>query len=312
MANNKKITTKIFIERGNDVHNKLYSYHNTIFVNWNTHVIITCKKHGDFSQLPNSHLHGSGCKKCANELTGNRCRRTKENFIKEGNNIHNCFYTYNNFIYIGCFISGTITCPNHGDFSQTPDAHLNQKQGCPKCGLTKRGSTQRTTYDKFVIDSNVIHNNKYTYADFIYINNHTKGLITCKKHKNFSQAPSAHIKNKQGCPECAFVKRTGLNYKEYKNTLSEREKYYRIVLSITKKQSIKFLLNFEKRGSSGVNGAYHLDHKYSISEGFKNNIPPEVVGNIANLEFIPWRENSLKYKKCSIDIKELYSKTNNI
>ena len=56
---------------------------------------------------------------------------------------------------------------------------------------------------------------------------------------------------------------------------------------------------------SGVNGAYHLDHKFSIIEGFKNNIKPEIIGSINNLEFIPWEENLLKRAKCSITKEQL-------
>jgi hypothetical protein len=77
------------------------------------------------------------------------------------------------------------------------------------------------------------------------------------------------------------------------------------VYSITKQQSIHLLDNYEKRNNSGIEGAYHLDHKYSIIEGFRNNIKPEIIGNIKNLEFIPWEENIKKRTKCSITIEEL-------
>ena len=65
------------------------------------------------------------------------------------------------------------------------------------------------------------------------------------------------------------------------------------------------MLNYDKRGVSGVEGNYHLDHKYSILEGYKNNISPEVIGNIKNLKFIPWEENIKKRTKNSITINEL-------
>jgi hypothetical protein len=40
-------------------------------------------------------------------------------------------------------------------------------------------------------------------------------------------------------------------------------------------------------------------------EGFNNNVPAEIIGNIKNLEFIPWEENIKKRTKCSITINEL-------
>jgi len=48
-----------------------------------------------------------------------------------------------------------------------------------------------------------------------------------------------------------------------------------------------------------------LDHKYSKLQGFKDNVNPEIIGNINNLEFIPWKDNISKKDKCSITINEL-------
>ncbi len=92
---------------------------------------------------------------------------------------------------------------------------------------------------------------------------------------------------------------------EYLRRLPELKKYRRSVLKITGKQPINTLINFDKRGVSGTSGAYHLDHKFSILEGFKHNISPEVIGGIANLEFIPWEENIKKRTRCSINLSKL-------
>ena len=56
----------------------------------------------------------------------------------------------------------------------------------------------------------------------------------------------------------------------------------------------------------GIN--YHLDHKYSISEGFKNNILPSIVGGKENLRIISSYENMSKGSKCSIKLSELIIK----
>ena len=66
------------------------------------------------------------------------------------------------------------------------------------------------------------------------------------------------------------------------------------------KDDIKKLDNFEKRGHANK-GMYHLDHKFSIIEGFKQNIPPYIIGHINNLEMITGRNNLVKNRKCSID-----------
>jgi transposase len=94
-------------------------------------------------------------------------------------------------------------------------------------------------------------------------------------------------------------------YDEYLKCIDNYYKYELEVIKITRQQPIYNLPNYEKRGKSGLDGAYHLDHKFSIIEGFKQNIEPKIIGNIKNLEFIPWEENLKKRAKCSITIKEL-------
>lgn len=56
----------------------------------------------------------------------------------------------------------------------------------------------------------------------------------------------------------------------------------------------------------------HLDHIYSISEGFKNNIPAEVIGHWTNLRLIPKIENSSKGAKCHKTIEELFEDYNRV
>jgi hypothetical protein len=66
------------------------------------------------------------------------------------------------------------------------------------------------------------------------------------------------------------------------------------------------------RGHASNKTAYSLDHRFSCHEGFKNNIPPEIIGNIANLEYIPNIQNSSKKTACSLTKEELYERFNNL
>jgi len=85
------------------------------------------------------------------------------------------------------------------------------------------------------------------------------------------------------------------------NTLKKYEIYRRQVLVETN-ESLKnnTLKDIEKRGN-----AFHLDHKFSIIEGFKQNIEPSIIGHIKNLQIIPSNENIKKSRTCSISLKEL-------
>ena len=55
--------------------------------------------------------------------------------------------------------------------------------------------------EKFLAKAKETHNGKYTYSNFVYVNNKTKGYITCPIHGDFLQTPKNHI-NGQGCPIC--------------------------------------------------------------------------------------------------------------
>jgi hypothetical protein len=80
-----------------------------------------------------------------------------------------------------------------------------------------------------------------------------------------------------------------------------REKVENITTQNWKKHHNRINPNNLPRGQE-----YELDHKFSKTEGFLNNVPPEVIGHYANLELIPKHKNRSKRTKCSITLTELY------
>ena len=60
----------------------------------------------------------------------------------------------------------------------------------------------RKTKEEFVNNARSIHGNKYSYDNFVYINNKTKGMITCPIHGDFPMRPDKHLWQKRGCPKC--------------------------------------------------------------------------------------------------------------
>ena len=53
-------------------------------------------------------------------------------FIENAKKIHGNKYDYSKTIYIGAKEKIEILCPIHGEFWQTPDAHVHGS-GCQKC-----------------------------------------------------------------------------------------------------------------------------------------------------------------------------------
>jgi len=61
--------------------------------------------------------------------------------------------------------------------------------------------------------------------------------------------------------------------------------------------------NFE-RVTNGKSG-YQLDHKYSILEGFLNDVEAEKISHHCNLQMLEWEVNRTKSKRCDIELQEL-------
>ena len=199
----KKLTQEEFLERAKEVHCDTYRYDKTVVKGSKIPVTITCPIHGDFEQRPGDHLRGCGCPLCGIEKSRKAKRNTTEEFIEKAKKVHGNKYDYSKVEYIDKLTPVIIICPIHGEFTQTPDTHLNGS-GCQKCGVEKSKQTatsQKLTTEKFIEKSRKIHGDKYDYSKVEYINSHTPVKIICKIHGEFEQSPTNHLCGK-GCPIC--------------------------------------------------------------------------------------------------------------
>ena len=128
-----KLNKDVFIENSNKKHNGKYDYSKVKYINNRTKVCIICPEHGEFWQTPSNHMYGYGCAKCANSLNAENHTSNTDIFIEKAKLIHLNKYDYSKVKYINNRTKVCIICPEHGEFWQTPDAHLSNK-GCPKCG----------------------------------------------------------------------------------------------------------------------------------------------------------------------------------
>lgn len=135
--NMSKLTTEVFIAKAKAVHGDRYDYSKVNYVNSKTKVCIICKEHGEFWQIANTHLLGSGCPICV----GRKKMRT-EDFIKRAQLIHGDKYDYSRVEYRGNTKKVCIICREHGFFFQNAGSHL-KGIGCPKCGIIKSSSQQK-------------------------------------------------------------------------------------------------------------------------------------------------------------------------
>lgn len=122
----RKLTTKEFITKAKQVHEDKYDYSKSVYTKSTIKLIIVCKVHGDFPQLPTDHTRGCGCPKC-----GKRFHHTTNDFIEKARLIHGDNFDYSKTDYVKNNIKTIMTCKIHGDLSQTPETHL--VTGCSKC-----------------------------------------------------------------------------------------------------------------------------------------------------------------------------------
>lgn len=197
-----KYTKETFIAKVSQIHDNKYDYSKSNYVNNKTKITIICPKHGEFIMTPQKHLSGQGCRKCGYLKKSKEQTSSKEIFVKKASEIHNNKYDYSKSEYVNNHTKICIICPEHGEFWQTPNSHLNGR-GCKKCGINQRVSKQRSTTEEFIEKAREIHCDKYDYSMVDYINNVTKISIICPKHGKFMQAPTHHLQG-EGCPKCKY------------------------------------------------------------------------------------------------------------
>ena len=184
----------------NNVHEYKYNYNYVVYKNMKTKINIECRIHGIFKQTPDSHKKGNGCPKCGAKQMRELKRDNIKIFIEKANAVHKNLYDYSKSLYVASSVKLTITCPLHGDFDITPNAHL-RGSGCNKCGILRSSKKQRMSKQEFIDRANKKHNNFYSYELVDYKNVDTKVKINCPAHGVFTQTPYVHFRSK--CPHCA-------------------------------------------------------------------------------------------------------------
>lgn len=192
---------------------------------------------------------------------------------------------------------------NVSNISKHPSIKEKKKQTClknhgveiPVHSEEIKNRMKETTFSKYGTEyasqSNLFKNRMKTNLLEKYGVDHVSKLGTTKRK----------VKNTN------VLKGTWLNYSQ----LSDFQYYKRLVWSETHKHK-KSLLNFELRGKlSNSKESYHIDHKYSILEGFKNGILPTIIGNKKNLCMIPGLLNIQKGSKCSETLESILPETYN-
>jgi Zn finger protein HypA/HybF involved in hydrogenase expression len=211
-----------FVKEARKKHGNKYEYGRVNYVSSQTKVEIYCKKCKKyFWQEPSNHLQGHGCSTCGIKKQAESKIKTFN--IERAKKVHGPKYDYSKFVYKGANTKGTIICPDHVPFEQTPDNHLHG-HGCNRCSVEKRAKLKiATATEKFIKQVQELHKFKYDYSRFIYKKTGIKSTIICPIHGPFEQIPSSHLKG-YGCPICAIGKKAELKVLIASSKFLERAK----------------------------------------------------------------------------------------
>ena len=114
---------------------------------------IRCIEHDEYFDVSSARGHKKGigvyCPKCKEQRELERLEAKRQEYIELFNKKHNGKYgDYSDFVYLGCQKNSTFTCPDHGQFKQTPISHATRTFGCQKCGAEASNGYGRSAYIK--------------------------------------------------------------------------------------------------------------------------------------------------------------------
>ncbi len=225
----KSYTTEEFIAKAIAAHGNRYDYSKVDYVSGNKKVIITCPDHGDFLQAPYDHVRvrnqtknpyaaprASGCPTCGRQRMTAKNTMSHQGFLKRAWEIHGDKYDYTKTKYTNIRTRVIITCPDHGDFVQTPSAHVHLRynarhdammaSGCPQCATYRAAHSRRITPDQY---NEILKEKKGGTIIAIepYFNNRTNIKHQCTVCQHVWSPRPANVLSGGGCPPCSLKQR---------------------------------------------------------------------------------------------------------
>lgn len=189
--------SEMFKEKVLAIYDEKYVFHWEDYKCKTSLIRVECKLHGEHKVSVYSILNGGACGYCNGRLY-------PKDWIKNAKAVHGDKYVYDES-KPPQVKSDRIRykCPIHGWQETRYDCHVEQKCGCPACaGYSNILSTEQRKAN-WVKRCKKKYNERFDYSQFVYVNNDTKGLITCKEHHySYMIDPWMHLRGAGGCPFC--------------------------------------------------------------------------------------------------------------
>lgn len=125
-----------------------------------------------------------------------------EEVIRRAIAVHGDIYDYSGVVYTPRQ-KISVFCKVHQEyFNIHVDKHVNNGQGCPKCGREKVARAHCKNTDGFIKEATIVHGDTYSYDRVEYTTGKTVVSIFCKKcNTYFQQTPGIHLMG-CGCQIC--------------------------------------------------------------------------------------------------------------
>ena len=228
---------------------------------------------------------------------GQRCPKHKElsyEYVKKY--IESFDYKLLSLEYKGCNKNLIIKC-NEDHIYKVSWSQFNQGSRCPECNrISKCFNIKDLKKQTLIIAKG------YKLVSNKYINSKLNLKFKCNKGHNFKMTWNSFSQG-QRCVKC-YHESGRKNYTD--EELENIKNYKTLIRRLSNKNYIKYkkLINPKKLKRS--KHKYHLDHIYSMMDGFRNSVQPEVISNPNNLQILWCIDNINKSDNSNQTKKKLY------
>ncbi len=155
-----KLSNEDFIIKSKQIYKNKFTYEKCNYTGSKNPVLITCKIHGDFTQIAGNHLKHNGCCYCT------RHNLTHEEFILRAKEIHGDIYDYSLIKFINSNLKIKVICKLHGLFEKRAYNLIcnNEGSGCPIC----RESLGERKIRNFLNKNNIVFEREYKFTNCRY------------------------------------------------------------------------------------------------------------------------------------------------
>jgi len=263
-----------------------YKLLSNVYVNSHTNLEFRCNKDHIFKMSWSNFNAGKRCGDCS----GNK-KLTYE-FIKEQVPVLAKGYKLLSIKYINARSKLKFRCDKGHEYKSAWYV-FNKGHRCPecqKCGIT------------YVRKKVSILEPNYKLLSTRYINNNLKLKFKCDKGHIFYKT-WASFDSGSRCPECVYE---SLRKNYTLEELKDIKNYKQHIKLLSEQSYTKCFYQINPKRKSRSQYKHHLDHIYSVMEGFRNFIPPEVISNPNNLQMLWWKDNIRKKDNSNQTKKDLY------